>query len=926
MSDDEDPWTEQESSRPVSVRAAPPPPPVPPSRPPGPAPSPKRGQVEDPAVQLTTMSDDEGGEGAERDDTSHPSAVINILHSAPQANHIAPPPPHIPIEDREETNGSAGRILPPTPAPHYPPATPTPPPSKSNYPAPKGLNNIVKNTSELPLDVQQRVFLQDECVLGEFDSLTTENTLVSPRLHIYLSIFTLGLYDVMLFLIYVYKFVKHVVCCCECAREEVFYNRHKLTITNKGRALFWQLRVLQKNKIDQQTHHTIVSSLQVHKIEDISQISVHYSDQYHCMHCLCHDYISGVHVTFNAFTHENTQNKASHVYIHTIQNYIQLINNYLYDTFVSRTSNIHTHASSHPITYKLVSNPHSAIYADEGGGQESWEDVNKLHKAINQVLTNIRTGSSVSIHGADMSKNVQLHSQRSSLYTKKHDSQHTKSRHQSDASDASTHNGKAPLLYKPVFLTAKDLRTEEFIKKFGDVGDDSQNILPGVKELHTSWTGFVLCEEDGYVNVPLQYVNLHPEEEIIAAVGMPYVWTVYDYITYFLTLGIFKFTLWHKRVYSTSALILTSHRLVEMLINHPKGKIPAELSNIDIDVYCYYPKHVYAGAMKTIQKGTFVDSSIYTSHGCISVTIPSTHLQFAQRMQMTYSRMRGLPYATFPDLESHFLPDLGFMMNRPEEEGGVTDKRSKNDMGMFYETQNPIAGGKADSEQQATQETGPEGRLTCKFSKLDKLLLPLLPNESIMFKYFSGPIYTPYGLVQWTRYAYTYLCGFFRYTPNHAHSNNNIIYTCFQLPSWLSCLTCGKYPTHTTQYATMTSHTFYYTTCTHPKDTQILSKKDIGYTNIPKTMCGCASKSTLILDEFSVVWVPIRSLHNYSLDTYNRGTKPYTQSILCCRIHTKSHAAQYVLHVNTTLGLVFPFSEDVRFKMWNRDVHLTRFI
>lgn len=666
------------------------------------------------------------------------------------------------------------------------------------------------------------------------------------------------------------------------------------------------------------------------QIEDISQISAHYSDQYHCLHCMCHDYISSVHVTFNAYTQDNVQNQASHVYIHAIHSYIQLINNYLYDTFMPRKSNISSHASSHPVTYKLVSNPYNSIYAEEGGGQESWEDVSKLHKAINQILTNIRTGSSVSIHGADMSKNVHLHSQRSSLYTKKHDSQHTKHTSQHEAKDTTAkHNAKASLQYKPVFLTAKDLRSEEFIQKFGDVGDDSQNILPGVKDLHSSWTGFVLCEDDGYVNVPLQYINLHPEEEIIAAVGMPYVWTVYDYITFALTLGIFKFTLWHKRVYSTSALVLTSHRLVEILITHPKGKIPAELSNIDIDVYCYYPKHVYAGAMKTIQKGTFVDSSIYTSHGCISVTIPSTHLQFAQRMQMTYSRMRGLPHASFPDLESHLLPDLSFMTARQEDEGGLGvagDKRSKNDMGMLYETQNPISGGEAAAGEAGAGRKSEhvEGKLNCKFSKLDKILLPLLPKESLLFKYFSGPIYTPYGLVQWTRYTFTHLCNFFRYTPNHVHSNNNIIYTCFQLPSWVSCLTCGKYPTHTSQYATITSHSFYYTSFTHNKDTDILAKKDIGDTNLPAHLCGCSSKTTLILDEFSVVWVPIRTIHNYSLQTYNQGTKPYSQSILCCRIHTKSHAAQYVLHVYTTLGLVFPFSEDVRFKMWNRDVHLAR--
>lgn len=208
-------------------------------------------------VQLTLMSDDEADGGSEQDD--HHAPVVNALHAAVAPRPNIPPPPPVTAEERVETPPHA-------PTPHYPPAAPAPPPTKDNYPPPKGLNNIVKNTSDLPAEVQKRIFLQDECVLGEFDTLRTENTSVSPRLHIYLSIFTLGLYDLVLLLMAAYKFIKHVICCCECARDEVFYSRDKLTITNKGRVLHWTLSVLQKNKIDQQTHHTILSSLRVHKV------------------------------------------------------------------------------------------------------------------------------------------------------------------------------------------------------------------------------------------------------------------------------------------------------------------------------------------------------------------------------------------------------------------------------------------------------------------------------------------------------------------------------------------------------------------------------------------------------------------------------------------------------------------------------------
>jgi hypothetical protein len=101
-------------------------------------------------------------------------------------------------------------------------------------------------------------------------------------------------------------------------------------------------------------------------------------------------------------------------------------------------------------------------------------------------------------------------------------------------------------------------------------------------------------------------------------------------------------------------------------------------------------------------------------------------------------------------------------------------------------------------------------------------------------------------------------------------------------------------------------------------------KEDISSTLSSSDRCS-GSASRLVLDTFTVVWAPIRTLREQELYLANAGAKPNQQSLLCCNIHTRSFQARYVLTLHSTLGISFPFAEDRRFKAWNKGIALTRF-
>lgn len=716
-----------------------------------------------------------------------------------------------------------------------------------------GLNNLAKTSADVPADLLARLLLKNETVLGQFDTFYPDAE-YSPRVQIYLTIFTVGLYQVWLFLRYLWRICKHLLCQCECCADPIDFTRAKLILTSSGRLIHWQQQVRQANHVDQQTYHNVEATTSVYHLEDLAQITLQYSDHNHFL-CCCHDYLTGVKLTFRSFDVAGTVATSQYTTVSDAAGYLHRANSeLLLDTFshsADRADCRHSLGCRAPVSLLLLSNPDDHIYDGEYG-LEPFEDLLKFHQHVCSLMTNVR---------GEVSKGRRKHAGGASG--------------SSGSSSAFMAADDADLSFPPTFLTAKALRSEEFKQKFGDGGGESTNVLPGVKELLPLDTisNFTLVEPDGYVNVPLRYINLHPHEEVIAAVGMRYKWTASDYLVYCLTLGFLRFNLFAKRVYNTTAVVLTSHRIVEIVLCQHKGKVPTELGKMDMWLQSYYPKQVLSGSVQVVDRGRQVLSSLLTAHGAITLRLPSIHFVFAQRMQLVAARMQPIPIGAYADLEAR-LPDLSHLL----------------------------------------AAAGDEALPVTTYSVLDKLLLPLLPREELVFKHRSGERFQPW-----------LCCRFFSFTPNQLHSSTNVLYNMCNSVRLLQCWSCRTLPRQVASSAVLTSHTMFYINYAHTGTGSGSGSghDELGHSKIRQTCCSAKQKTDYFLDPFSFIWVPVRSVREHSLTVINSGAKPLSQS--CCALHTRSFRARYILHVQSSLGLVFPFAEDVRFKAWNKDIGLARF-
>lgn len=654
--------------------------------------------------------------------------------------------------------------------------------------------------------------------------------------------------------------------------------------------------------------------VEIYQLEDLAQVTIRYSDQYHCLHLCAHDYLAGVCLTFNAFDRREVEDTSRYSRIRDWAAYLRETNRLFIDVFMRRVAGgpakvLRGNTACNEgggVSILLLTHPRDHIYDGECG-LEAFEDLLKLHSQICSIVTHLRPGGSVLPNGIDLS----THRKDLVGYIA----------HQSSSNAA---GAGAPSIrpvssvssncFPPTFLSSKDLRSEEFLEKFGAGGEDSANVLPGVKELHNDLSNFTLCEADGFVNVPLRYLNLHKEEEVIAAVGMRYKWSFYDLLVYYVFSvgGLFRFPLFQKRVFNTSAIVLTSHRVVEIVLTQLKGKVPTELGKMDLFIHSFYPKEVYSGSIQVIDGGRQVLSTLLTANGVLQLRLPSNHLVFAQRMHLVTSRIRPLALpngslCTQPsDLENQFYPDLHHLRSVTATAGGTEEMgESVHNNGV--------------EEIESSRSS---------FNKVEKLVLPLLPREGLLHVHNSGTVYRPFA---YPPQGLCCCCTFFHDTPNQLKSSR--WYNC-SAAHLVRCLTCGRYPEESTSSAVMTNHTLFYLSYPGSGEETLAKKIDVGQSVLRRTFaaflrtncCGARAKYDYLLDPFVLVWVPLRAVRGQKLVTINSGAKPLAQSVLCCNIHTRSFKARYVLHVETTLGLTFPFAEEIRFKAWQRDPRLTRFL
>jgi hypothetical protein len=561
------------------------------------------------------------------------------------------------------------------------------------------------------------------------------------------------------------------------------------------------------------------------------------------------------------------------------------------------------------------------------------EDLTKFHHHLNEVISNSR-----------MQYNASQISGKSTGFTGTNGYPET----------CSTENNP------PVFLSNKAAADMEQLKKYGDL---NSTVMHGVKEIHPDLSNFSLVDDSGNVTVPKQWVPLSAGEEIVCAMGYGYQMTTFDYLLSCLTLGWFYLRCLRSHVIRRSAYILTTHRIVEILLIQKKGKVPAELGNMDITIRSYFPKEVLSGYIDS--RGLTVESSLLTVHGALVLQVPSDHFIFAQKMQLATSRYPKLPIESRADLEANFL--------NQEELNKMQDPFSLANPYQLEPEQLPLSEILDYSERKF---------LSDKLTSSEKLLYPLFPNEDLLFRFQSGAHYLPFGWLGCGNRFSKALCTFFQENPNH--------FMVCSLVSLVKCLTCCTRPLVSVNSAVVTNRTFFYMQAPetiaelieenvlqekaagpvhnsnplapdkHPgagekEDVEapapaVASEQDDGSSNpahrsltkgkrsstqpldaqIGKTVhgtCGscCGPESKYYLHPFLMAWVPVHSVRSQQLTLLSAGAKPFAEKCLCCVLSNRSFHAKYHLNVDTKVGLSFPFAEDFPFKSWKKDRRLAAF-
>ncbi len=90
------------------------------------------------------------------------------------------------------------------------------------------------------------------------------------------------------------------------------------------------------------------------------------------------------------------------------------------------------------------------------------------------------------------------------------------------------------------------------------------------------------------------------------------------------------------------AIILTTQRVVEIVLIQRQGKMLPEMNNVQMAVKSYFPEKVTSGFIRCAD-GFIIQSSITSDRGQLVVQLPSTQLSFAQKMQLVTSRLVYLP-------------------------------------------------------------------------------------------------------------------------------------------------------------------------------------------------------------------------------------------------------------------------------------------
>lgn len=881
--------------------------------------------------------------------------------------------------------------------------------SKENLPSLGGLNSVVKAHVEVPAEVLARLLLKDEAVVAQFDvlypDLPAEASGWRPRTLTRLILCTLGLFQVLLWLRACFHFVRHLLfdgCCEEGCSDRIAFVRGKLVITSFGRVLHWTQAVTQAAQwLDQRDYHSVEQQTQLLHVDDLAQINLHYSDHYlggcdesaggcGCLLSCCRcgrDFETGVDLLFFGYGADARTDHSAFVTPEPAQRFVDRVNRacvgggaeavsvatqvapghgmlaacvaacaaalprcvvdalcglqrafprLAHTTFAdvayARVSGAAA-AQPAPVRIRIVSDGRDHVCAGEYG-QEPLEDVAQLHARLIAALTNSRGQRFQSLHKARLGD--------------------------TRPSAANAEN------FAPVFVAASNTLGQVGIAVDGHKKRESASysvehgerngggalkhaLIPGVKDICEELHSFTLVDDDLQVTLPTRWLPLAPQETVLAAAGQFYRPSGLDAALSVATLGLYYLLCVAPRLTTRVALVLTTHRLVEISLTHRKHRVPPELGALDVAVRSFLPQHVAAGCVAShaaaglTADAYHVSSSLLTAFGALTVTLRGTQLSFAQQLQLTVSRLDTVSLTGPSHLETQFLPEL--MHLAPPDAAQSADGHGHGDA-----AQPPLG---PSSVSLLTLKAKHEDR---NLSAHETQLLPLVPGETLLHRFQSGLLYQPNGCCAFRRDAsphyHAQLCGAAT-RPLHDPG----AWCCCSAAQLLRSLSCGGAPRVSSAAAVLTDHTLLYAATVHslrslaqqavlydPHQSVHLSRPGdgggagdsggaldavLGETEVDLLRCFAGSagpKTRFKLQPFMVCWVPVRSLAAQSISVTQRGAKPYALHPLCtCCSQPSSYAARYTLLLRCASGLVLPFAEDAPFHNWSKDLALTRF-
>eukprot|EP01034_Spumella_vulgaris_P026386 gene26386-32960_t len=708
---------------------------------------------------------------------------------------------------------------------------------KENMPTSRGLVPVTRSHTEIPSDMLKRHLLKHEVVTGQFDFYYPQKGF-SKRFTFLLIFLTMGMYLVVIGVRNLLNYLRRLLFPCQACADSVYFRRGKLVVTNKGRVICWNMELQQHNRITNQTVYRVGQSTHILNVEDIAQISLYYSDKLLCMNCCCGDFTTGIDVSFNAYNHLALP-WSRYLYTNHPSNFLLNLGSYIKNSVAYSVYNSIVYGNKEALVLRLISNPDDKIYDGEYG-LEPLEDLCRLNEAVCKAMCN-----------------------RSPSYPQKPSAPTT------DPVKRNTHT----------FLSAKAAVDLEVQKQYG-----VEHVhIAGVKEIFQDLTNFTLVDDDGNVTVPIKWIPLSLGEEIVSAVGQFYKPTCAEIILSVFTLGWYYVRFIRSKLFERSAIILTTHRVVEVLLFQQRGKVPAELGSVDVIIRSYFPKQVHSGYIRS-GDGHSIESAIYSSHGQLVVSLPSTQLLFAQKMQLVSTRETALDLREVEGM----LPDISHLQSATTTGNNVMNRDEESEKS----TRSNFAKIKYDD---------------AKLSPIDQILLPLMPNEQLLHRFQGGSGYKPCCLLNFGCFK-SYLCNFANYSPN-------VVYRC-GLVSFIQLLTCSKRPLLTTPSCLVTNHTLYYIACT----TTMSGANDAQ--TIGMNYAGCCG-SGYRLEPFILTWLPIRKLKDHDVQIDIHGLKPFGP-LLCCAQSARSVEHRYSISVNSTEGISYPLTEDVPFKAWIKDARLTK--